>query len=456
MYPDDINPESGCRLPLPRREELSREAILVARESGDRAALAAALIGRHYALHEPENLDDRLSAAAELVRLAAAGGDREVLLQGYYLQHIDLLEAGNREGVDAALAAHGREAAAVRQPLFLWRTDLLLGMREMLEGRYVEAKIIIERAYAVAQRSAIRNGLPAYATQMIGLLSEAGGLEAVVPTTRSLLEQYPVRIYRAGLLLELIRLDLRHEVETEFAVLAGGEFDDLPLDDDWVTTVACLAEGAAYLDDVGRAARLYTLLLPFSGRNVVANAAVVSIGAVDRYLGLLATIMERWDEAERHFDAALTMHARFGARPWTARTRHDLACMLLRRGAGGDRQRAVTLIGEARSTAESLGMVYLARSLKRLEAAHELGCRADSADMPNGSARPLPAGLSSREAEVLRLVAEGRTNREIASDLVLSVRTVDHHIAAIYGKIGARRRADATTFALRNGLVTHA
>jgi len=52
----------------------------------------------------------------------------------------------------------------------------------------------------------------------------------------------------------------------------------------------------------------------------------------------------------------------------------------------------------------------------------------------------------------LRLLAEGRTNKEIASALVLSMRTVDHHIANIYRKIGARRRADATGYALRHGL----
>jgi predicted ATPase/DNA-binding CsgD family transcriptional regulator len=63
-----------------------------------------------------------------------------------------------------------------------------------------------------------------------------------------------------------------------------------------------------------------------------------------------------------------------------------------------------------------------------------------------------PAGLSPREAEVLRLLAAGRTNREIADTLFLSVRTVERHITNLYAKIGARGRADATAFALRHGL----
>jgi DNA-binding NarL/FixJ family response regulator len=47
----------------------------------------------------------------------------------------------------------------------------------------------------------------------------------------------------------------------------------------------------------------------------------------------------------------------------------------------------------------------------------------------------------------------GRTNREIADELVVSLRTVEHHLTNIYGKTGLRRKAEATAYALRNGLV---
>jgi non-specific serine/threonine protein kinase len=65
---------------------------------------------------------------------------------------------------------------------------------------------------------------------------------------------------------------------------------------------------------------------------------------------------------------------------------------------------------------------------------------------------PGPAGLTPRETEVLRQVAAGRSNRQIAAALVLSVRTVERHITNLYGKIGANGRADATAFAFRHGL----
>jgi predicted ATPase/DNA-binding CsgD family transcriptional regulator len=72
---------------------------------------------------------------------------------------------------------------------------------------------------------------------------------------------------------------------------------------------------------------------------------------------------------------------------------------------------------------------------------------------PSQPARALPAGLTRREVEVLRLLARGRSSHEIAEELVLSVHTVTRHISNIYGKIDAHGRADATAFAIHHGLV---
>jgi DNA-binding CsgD family transcriptional regulator/tetratricopeptide (TPR) repeat protein len=66
---------------------------------------------------------------------------------------------------------------------------------------------------------------------------------------------------------------------------------------------------------------------------------------------------------------------------------------------------------------------------------------------------PQVPGLTSREVEVLRLVAKGQSNKEIAAELVLSVRTVERHITNLYGKIRARGKADATAYAIHHGLV---
>jgi DNA-binding NarL/FixJ family response regulator len=72
---------------------------------------------------------------------------------------------------------------------------------------------------------------------------------------------------------------------------------------------------------------------------------------------------------------------------------------------------------------------------------------------PTSERSPYPDRLTAREVEVLRLLASGASNQAIAEHLVLSVKTVERHIANIYTKIGAHGRVEATTFALRHHLL---
>ena len=60
--------------------------------------------------------------------------------------------------------------------------------------------------------------------------------------------------------------------------------------------------------------------------------------------------------------------------------------------------------------------------------------------------------MSPREIEVLRLLANGETNSQIAASLEISINTVERHVANLYRKIDARGRADATAWAIRNGV----
>jgi DNA-binding NarL/FixJ family response regulator len=79
------------------------------------------------------------------------------------------------------------------------------------------------------------------------------------------------------------------------------------------------------------------------------------------------------------------------------------------------------------------------------------------ARVPRGrrpATRDNAAGLTSRQADVVRLLAEGLTNTEIAARLVLSVRTVDTHVAAVLDKLGARTRREAAARAEAIGLLS--
>ena len=87
------------------------------------------------------------------------------------------------------------------------------------------------------------------------------------------------------------------------------------------------------------------------------------MGALDRYLGILATTLGRLDEAEAHFEAAIALNERMGGRPWAARTRANYAATLRARNAPGDAARAASLESTALDAAEAMGMTALAREL---------------------------------------------------------------------------------------------
>jgi DNA-binding CsgD family transcriptional regulator len=72
---------------------------------------------------------------------------------------------------------------------------------------------------------------------------------------------------------------------------------------------------------------------------------------------------------------------------------------------------------------------------------------------PVGGTRANPAGLTARQIDVLRLLVQGHSNAQIARELVVSVRTVDSHVAAVLGKLGARDRHDAAARAAELGIL---
>lgn len=105
---------------------------------------------------------------------------------------------------------------------------------------------------------------------------------------------------------------------------------------------------------------------------------------------------------------------------------------------------------EALPLLEALGAVPLASIVRRR--LRELGAR-DIPRGPNAATARNPAGLTSREMEVLALLAEGRTNAQLARQLHLSPKTVDHHVSAILEKLDARTRAEAAVNAFKLGIV---
>jgi DNA-binding CsgD family transcriptional regulator len=165
--------------------------------------------------------------------------------------------------------------------------------------------------------------------------------------------------------------------------------------------------------------------------------------AAHRLLAELDATAGRQTEAAAHFQEAFLL-ADACAAPY------ERALTLLAQAgwnaATGDRATARVMLDDVRAICEPLGA---ARALARSDAlAAQL-----SAAAPALSTSRYPDGLTQREVEVLRLIAAGKSNREIGADLFLSPRTIERHITNAYRKIDARGKADATAFVLRHHLI---
>jgi DNA-binding NarL/FixJ family response regulator len=109
------------------------------------------------------------------------------------------------------------------------------------------------------------------------------------------------------------------------------------------------------------------------------------------------------------------------------------------------------LLRESLRRLSDLGAEAAARLVRRTM--RDLGIRSISAGVRT-AARTHPRGLTRREQEILQLLAQGHSNEEISARLFISVRTVEHHVSAILGKLGASTRKGAVKEAIKLGL-TH-
>jgi predicted ATPase/DNA-binding CsgD family transcriptional regulator len=251
----------------------------------------------------------------------------------------------------------------------------------------------------------------------------------------------------------------------------------LEVDEKWGAAIELGFLAVAWRDqgDHERAKRL-------AERGLALSREVGERQAISVALNTLATLAQAERDHERArelFEEGLTVSAELGNESDVVHCLEGLASIA---GAEGSIVRAARLWGAAEALLEeievgvhtyvpdrSLHQSQVAAARAQLEEAEWTAAWAEGRAMTSERAleyaleqeatpepaapKAYPAGLSVREAEVLRLVATGLTNAGVAKELVLSSRTVDWHVSSIYRKLGIHSRAEATRYASEHALL---
>jgi DNA-binding CsgD family transcriptional regulator len=427
-----------------RARQLHDETVSLARRAGDPTALEAALRSVFWLQSDPADLEELLGVSEETVQLARQLGSKERELDAAAFRLNLLIAVGDYAGFTRDLEDFVQIAGALRQPFHEYHGTAMRAAEALFVGRFAEAEQLARRAATLGARLPGLDASGAFGMQMFALAQERGQLPQLAPLVRQFAQLTPKSVtWRPALVLALAELDQVDQAIAELEQLATQQFQGVERDSLWPACLAYMAEACALAKDLKHAGELYALLLPWQGRNLVAASMVMCYGPADRLLGMLCTILERWDSAARHFDAAIAMNERQGSRPWLAHTQYEYAVMLAERKQPGYRERAGALLASALEIAEALDMAKIRDAASRLKLELDERPRTPS----------FPGGLSRREAEVLRMVASGKSNQEIAAAIFRSPNTVAKHVSSILGKLGAANRTEAATFAARHGLL---
>jgi tetratricopeptide (TPR) repeat protein len=353
------------RSAVERRDDsaaLSRQAVEIARGLDDRATLSHVLVGRFWATWWPENPDDRVAIAREALDVAEASGDGERLVDAHILGLMTQMERGRVAEARDKLAILERLIEELRQPAHLWLYWAARALQALMAGDFAAAEGWIARQLGSPHHvTPARDGLTAARAQRFLLRREQGRVAEEEATLRASVADFPwYPFHQAALVCLLLDLGQTAEARSVFDRLGQGGFSALYPDNEWLFGMGLASEACARLGDVAAAAILYERLGPYAGRHAI-GLAEGSLGAVDRYLGLLAATSGDLDAAASHLEAAIIGNEQMGARSWVAHCQHDLADVLRRRGDAGDGKHADELEHAARATALDLGMALADR-----------------------------------------------------------------------------------------------
>jgi DNA-binding CsgD family transcriptional regulator/tetratricopeptide (TPR) repeat protein len=411
-----------------RARVLGEHALGCARRLGDERLLLHALRTMMIHVREPESLGTCLATATEVARLAGDCEDWDGLGESAtFRAAIAYLSADPIAWADA-LADMELAGRKTGQPFGRYLRGCNDYAQAFLRGDFAAAERIAEDLLEVGRSFGPDDTEGPYGLQMYMVRRETGALEALRPLVDVIGKtEYA---WEPGLLALYTELGMAGPARRMLRRLIAG-LDDAPARQSawaqWTAVLVFLVEAALALRDAEAARRLRPMLAPLGGLQLMAGQFVAVFGPADAYLAALDSLLGDGASADRLFERALAQSDRLGSVVHRAAILAAWSAHL--RSRGDTSRRYEDMRDEAGRLVARTGQVRLARLLEQDALGH-------------------PAGLTAREVDVLRLLARGSSNRDIAHELRITENTAANHVRSLLIKTRAANRTQLAMIAV--------
>ena len=333
-----------------RRRALSDEAVRLARERGDSAALAHVLTMTITAVWWPETLMERLATTAELVPLTNDVGDPSQRFWAAVWRAVTVVQAGDLAEADRQLDRQRDIAGELRHPRLAFVLETQRAWRAQLAGRLGTAERLADEARTLGEQAGEPDALSLYVGQLAPIRWHQGRLAEISDLLADVAEAVPgVSIFTAMAALAELEAGDRERAAEKLRAHADSRLASTPCDPVQLGSLLIWAEVAARLADREAASLLLSRIEPL--REQIALDSLGTLGVASRGVGLLAATLGRHDDADAHFAHALELHERFGASSLAARTQLEWGLALAGRGDRARTSRAADLLAAATALA---------------------------------------------------------------------------------------------------------
>jgi DNA-binding CsgD family transcriptional regulator len=417
------------------------EALAIAINHKDDSLRRQALTSAAYVNYLHTFWRESLRYSEEAIVLSGDANDPYAEVMARYVAPLSLVTMGSYQSADFHAEAILTSAEKARDSFSLTSACWVNEIIARLTGDWEKARRFIQRGAKIASRDPrllFSGGMLEFnvgnfrqGREYLDVLFDLLNLAPAGPTTAS---SNPVAV--AGMAAYLTG---EEDGRIGLAEAAARNVISAPNAAGTVSQIARIGLSilAVLRKDVKAAGEQYAALKPYKG------TFIAYCLSADRLLGLLATTAGHFDEAAAHFEEAQEFCQKAGYIPELGWVHYEYAVCLLERNHPGDRDKALSLADESQEICDQYGLSPLARKVDALRA---------KAGLSEERRVVYPDGLTEREIDVLKLLAKGRRNRDIASELFISEHTVVRHVSNILAKTDSTNRSEAGLYARTHNL----